>query len=332
MRIIVPMAGIGSRLRPHTLTVPKPLTSIAGKPIVQRLVEDIVDVVDQKVEEIAFVIGPTFPKDTEEKLMKIAEDLNARGVVSIQNEALGTAHAIQCAKDSLQGPCVVAFADTLFQADFSLDQESDGAIWVKQVDEPSSYGVVKVKDGVITDFVEKPEEFISDLAIIGIYYFKKGEIVREEIQYLLDNNIKDKGEFQLTNALENMKKKGLKFVPGQVNEWMDCGNKEITVETNKRILELSKTNLVSHSVQLNNAKIIDPCYIGENVILNNSVIGPFVSLGDNCVISDSKLKNSLIQTNTTIKNADLNKAMIGNNAYFDGKFQSISIGDYSELK
>lgn len=332
MRIIVPMAGIGSRLRPHTLTVPKPLTLIAGKPIVQRLVEDIVDVVDQKVEEIAFVIGPTFPKDTEEKLMKIAEDLNARGVVSIQNEALGTAHAIQCAKDSLQGPCVVAFADTLFQADFSLDQESDGAIWVKQVDEPSSYGVVKVKDGVITDFVEKPEEFISDLAIIGIYYFKKGEIVREEIQYLLDNNIKDKGEFQLTNALENMKKKGLKFVPGQVNEWMDCGNKEITVETNKRILELSKTNLVSHSVQLNNAKIVDPCYIGENVILNNSVIGPFVSLGDNCVISDSKLKNSLIQTNTTIKNADLNKAMIGNNAYFDGKFQSISIGDYSELK
>lgn len=332
MRIIVPMAGIGSRLRPHTLTVPKPLTLIAGKPIVQRLVEDIVDVVDQKVEEIAFVIGPTFPKDTEEKLMKIAEDLNARGVVSIQNEALGTAHAIQCAKDSLQGPCVVAFADTLFQADFSLDQESDGAIWVKQVDEPSSYGVVKVKDGVITDFVEKPEEFISDLAIIGIYYFKKGEIVREEIQYLLDNNIKDKGEFQLTNALENMKKKGLKFVPGQVNEWMDCGNKEITVETNKRILELSKTNLVSHSVQLNKAKIVDPCYIGENVILNNSVIGPFVSLGDNCVISDSKLKNSLIQTNTTIKNADLNKAMIGNNAYFDGKFQSISIGDYSELK
>lgn len=332
MRIIVPMAGIGSRLRPHTLTVPKPLTLIAGKPIVQRLVEDIVDVVDQKVQEIAFVIGPTFPKDTEEKLMKIAEDLNARGVVSIQDEALGTAHAIQCAQDSLQGPCVVAFADTLFQADFSLDEESDGAIWVKQVDEPSSYGVVKVKDGVITDFVEKPEEFISDLAIIGIYYFKKGEIVREEIQYLLDNNIKDKGEFQLTNALENMKKKGLKFVPGQVNEWMDCGNKEITVETNKRILELSKTNLVSHSVQLNNAKIVDPCYIGENVILNNSVIGPFVSLGDNSVISDSKLQNSLIQTNTTIKNADLNKAMIGNNAYFDGQFQSISIGDYSELK
>ena len=189
MKIIVPMAGIGSRLRPHTLTVPKPLTLIAGKPIVQRLVEDIVKVVDQKVEEISFIIGPSFPKDTEEKLMAIAKGLGANGKVSVQEEALGTAHAIQCAKESLEGPCVVAFADTLFKADFSLDGETDGAIWVKQVDEPSAYGVVKLQDGIITDFVEKPDEFISDLAIIGIYYFKSGEILREEIQYLLDNNI-----------------------------------------------------------------------------------------------------------------------------------------------
>ena len=156
---------------------------------------------DQKVEEIAFVIGPSFPKDTEDKLMAIAHGLGAVGKVSVQEVALGTAHAIQCAKDSLEGPCVVAFADTLFKADFSLDGDTDGAIWVKQVEEPSAYGVVKLQDGLITDFVEKPEEFISDLAIIGIYYFKNGAILREEIQYLLDHDIKDKGEYQLTNAL-----------------------------------------------------------------------------------------------------------------------------------
>lgn len=335
MNIIVPMAGIGSRLRPHTLTIPKPLTLIAGKPIVQRLVEDIVKVVDQEVDEIAFVIGPTFPKDTEEKLLKIARDLGATGKVSVQEEALGTAHAIQCAKDSLQGPCVVAFADTLFKADFSLDAQSDGAIWVKQVEEPSAYGVVKLNDGIITDFVEKPEEFISDLAIIGIYYFKKGEIVREEIQYLLDNNILDKGEFQLTNALENMKKKGLKFVPGQVDEWMDCGNKEITVDTNSKILQFANeanSELISSSVSLENSKIIEPCYIGENVVLKNTIIGPNVSLGDNSVVEDSHITDSLIQTNTIIKNAKLKEAMIGNNAYFDGDFQSVSLGDYSVLK
>jgi glucose-1-phosphate thymidylyltransferase len=334
MKIIVPMAGIGSRLRPHTLTIPKPLTLIAGKPIVQRLVEDIVKVVDQKVDEIAFVIGPSFPKDTEEKLMKIAKGLNAEGKVFVQEQALGTAHAIQCAKDSLSGPCVVAFADTLFKADFTLDANADGAIWVKKVEEPSAYGVVKLKEGIITDFVEKPIEFVSDLAIIGIYYFKSGEIVREEIQYLLDNNIKEKGEFQLTNALENMKQKGLKFVPGTVSEWMDCGNKDITVETNSRVLQFAYENgdkLVSNNITLNNSKIIEPCYIGDGVVLTNTTVGPNVSLGDNCTVENSTIDNSLIQTNTKILNAKLNKAMIGNNAIFDGNFDSISIGDYSEL-
>jgi len=290
--------------------------------------------VDQKVDEIAFVIGPTFPKDTEEKLMKIAKGLNAIGKVFIQEQALGTAHAIQCAKESLSGPCVIAFADTLFKADFSLDSNTDGAIWVKKVEEPSAYGVVKLHNGIITDFVEKPQEFVSDLAIIGIYYFKKGEIVRDEIQYLLDNDIKEKGEFQLTNALENMKQKGLKFVPGTVSDWMDCGNKDITVETNSRVLQFAQIdnlNLVSKTVSLDNSKIIDPCYIGENVILKNATVGPNVSLGDNSVVENSTIENSLIQTNTKIINAKLNNAMIGNNAVFDGNFTSVSIGDYSTL-
>ena len=335
MKIIVPMAGIGSRLRPHTLTIPKPLTLIAGKPIVQRLVEDIVEVVDQKVEEIAFVIGPTFPSDTESKLMAIAEGMGAKGRVFIQETALGTAHAIQCARESLEGPCVVAFADTLFKADFKLDEEADGAIWVKQVEEPSAYGVVKLSNGVITDFVEKPVEFVSDLAIIGIYYFKHGDILRDEIQYLLDNNIKEKGEFQLTNALENMKQKGLKFVPGKVDEWMDCGNKEITVETNGKVLQFALDegqNLISKTVSLTGSKIIEPCYIGENVVLINSTVGPGVSIGDNSKVENSTIKNSLIQTHTTIENADLDGAMIGNHAVYDGNFKSVSIGDYSELK
>ncbi len=334
MKIIVPMAGIGSRLRPHTLTIPKPLTIIAGKPIVQRLVEDIVKVVKQSVEEIAFVIGPTFPKDTEAKLMEIAKNLGAKGSVFIQEEALGTAHAIQCAKDSLSGPCVVAFADTLFKADFKIDAAADGSVWVKQVENPSAYGVVKLKDNIITDFIEKPTEFVSNLAIIGIYYFKKGEILRDEIQYLLENDIREKGEYQLTNALENMKQKGLKFVPGEVSAWMDCGNKEITVETNSRVLQYAKTegeNLVSKDVVLENSKIVEPCYIGKNVVLKDTVIGPNVSLGEGSKVYDSAISNSLIQSNVVIKNASLDHAMIGHHVHFDGNFTSVSIGDYSIL-
>lgn len=337
MKIIVPMAGVGSRLRPHTLTIPKPLSLIAGKPIVQRLVEDIAEVVNQEIDEIAFIIGPVakgFPTDTKDRLLKIAEKLNAKGSVYIQEEALGNAHAIQCAKDALDGPCVVAFADTLFQADFTLNPDVDGAIWVKQVEDPSSFGVVKIDNGIITDFVEKPSEFVSDLAIIGIYYFKEGRVVRDEIQYLLDNNITEKGEFQLTNALENMKQKGMKFVPGQVDEWMDCGNKEDTVQTNAKVLELLKKKgkkLVSESVILENAKIIEPCFIGDNVVLRNATIGPFVSLGMNSLVENATIQNSLIQTNVHIKNAKLDKAMIGNHVKYDGEFTSISIGDYSEM-
>lgn len=331
------MAGIGSRLRPHTLTVPKPLTLIAGKPIVQRLVEDITKVVNQKIEEIAFIIGPVakgFPADTEAQLLAIAENLGAKGSVFIQEEALGTAHAIYQAASVLDGPCVVAFADTLFKADFKLDDQADGVIWVKQVENPTAFGVIKIKEGKITEFVEKPQEFVSDLAIIGIYYFKKGEILKSEIQYLIDNNITEKGEFQLTNALENMKAKGLGFVPGQVDEWMDCGNKDVTVLTNKKVLEfihLEGENLVSTEIVLENAEIIQPCYIGSGVKLRNAKIGPYVSLGDGCVVENSIIENSLIQQKTHIMNAHLSNAMIGSNAVFNGKFTSVSMGDYSEL-
>ena len=337
MKIIVPMAGIGSRLRPHTLTVPKPLTVIAGKPIVQRLVEDITSVVNQKIEEIAFIIGPSakgFPSDTSTKLIKIAEELGAKGSVYIQEEALGTAHAIYCAKASLNGPCVVAFADTLFKADFKLDANADGAIWVKKVDDPSAFGVVKLKEGYITDFVEKPKDFVSDLAIIGIYYFKDGGKVREEIQYLIDNDLRENGEYQLTNVLESLKSQGAKFIPGKVNAWMDCGKKDPTVDTNKQVLGFEHeagNNLVANDVVLNNAEIIQPCFIGENVILNNAKIGPYVSIGANSIVKDATITNSLIQSNVEISNASLDNAMIGNHAKYNGKYTSVSIGDYTEL-
>ncbi|MEK6512231.1 sugar nucleotidyltransferase [Myroides odoratimimus] len=335
MKIIVPMAGRGSRLRPHTLTVPKPLIPIAGKPIVHRLVEDIAKVLNDTIDEIAFIIHESFGKKVEEDLIAIAAKLGAKGTICYQNEALGTAHAILCAKEAMQGPIVVAYADTLFRADFNLEKDADSVIWVKQVEDPSAFGVVQLNDkNDIVDFVEKPKEFVSDLAIIGIYYFKSGETLRKELEYLLDNNIIKGGEYQLTDALENMKQKGMRFVPGQVDEWMDCGNKNVTVDTNNRMLgflEQENANYVSDNVVLENSTIIRPCYIGENVVLVNTTVGPNVSLGDNCKVENATIKNSLIQTNSTIKNANLDNAMVGNHATYDGKHTSISIGDYSVL-
>ncbi len=326
------MAGMGKRMRPHTLSTPKPLISIAGKPMVQRIVEDIINVCDEQVDEIAFVIG-RFGKESENGLIAVAESLGAKGSIFYQDEALGTAHAIMCAKDCLKGKVLVAFADTLFIANFKLDSSQEGIIWVQKVDDPKPFGVVKInEENVITDFVEKPQEFISDLAIIGIYYFKDGEYLRSELQYLLDNDIREKGEYQLTNALENMKAKGVKFVPGKVTEWLDCGNKDATVYTNQRILEHIKNNLPKNVPVNKNSTVIEPCFIGKNAVIENSTVGPYVSLGDNCIIEKSIITNSIIQTNTKIKNAELSNSMIGNYAEFTGKSKDASIGDYSTIR
>ncbi len=331
MKIIVPMAGRGSRLRPHTLTVPKPLVPIAGKPIVQRLVEDITRVCGQKVDEIAFVIGD-FGQEVEDDLVSIAEGLGAKGSIYHQDEALGTAHAILCAKDSLEGPVVVAFADTLFRADFTLDANKDGIIWVQKVEDPKAYGVIKMdENSVITDFIEKPEVFVSDLAIIGIYFFKDGLNLRSELQYLIDNDIKDKGEYQLTNALENMKVKGANFYPGKVEEWLDCGNPTAAIHANKRVLEYTENTEERAGLVLENACIIEPCYIGSEVTLKNCTVGPHVSIGATTSISNSTLKNTIIQNNTRIHNADLEDSMIGNNVEYTGGTKRVSIGDYSKI-
>ncbi len=334
MKIIIPMAGKGKRMRPHTLTVPKPLINVAGKPIVQRLVEDITKVCGEKVDEIAFIIGPDFGKEVEENLVKIAQSQGAKGTICYQEKALGTAHAIMCAKESITGKTVVAFADTLFKADFVMDTNQEGVIWVQGIEDPRQFGVVKVNEaGVITDFVEKPETFVSNLAIIGIYYFKDGDNLKKELQYLLDNNITEKGEFQLTNALENMKQKGIAFTPGKVTEWLDCGNKDATVYTNQRVLEFIKGSpeLKGKNITTENSVIIEPCFIGDNVVIKNSIVGPHVSIGANSSVNDGIVKNSIIQANTKISNTVVSNSMIGEGAEVKGKTLDLSMSDYTTL-
>ncbi|MEC5172329.1 glucose-1-phosphate thymidylyltransferase [Chryseobacterium nepalense] len=328
MKIIVPMAGRGSRLRPHTLTVPKPLIPIAGKPIVQRLVEDIAKVAGEEIEEVAFIIGD-FGSEIEKSLIHIAEKLGAKGSIYYQTDPLGTAHAIKCAEQSMSGNVVIAFADTLFRADFILDKNSDGVIWVKSVEDPSAFGVVKLDNyGFITDFVEKPQTFVSDLAIIGIYYFNSAEKLMDEINYLMDNDIKNGGEYQLTTALENLRAKGAKFTLGKVNDWMDCGNKNATVETNSKILAYEQEAMAQYpaSAQIENSLIIPPCFIGENVKISNSKVGPGVSLGNNTVVVNSNIENSLVQENTQINHGNLSNSMIGNSAQYFGVSREISFG------
>lgn len=338
MKIIVPMAGRGSRLRPHTLTVPKPLIPIANQPIVHRLVKDIARILDEPVTEVAFILGDPafFGDDVVNSLTDLATGLGARASIYRQGAPLGTGHAIMSAADSLSGPAVIAYADTLIRADFKLDPAADAVIWTKQVDQPEAYGVVKLNDqDEIVELVEKPETFVSDQAVIGIYYFKEVSDLKKELQHVLDHNIINGGEYQINDGIKRMMQDGKVFKTGTVDEWMDCGNKAVTVETNCRIIKFMEhdgSDELNTKPTLENAKIIEPCVIDSSVVLKNSTIGPHVSIGAGTVIENCTISNSLIQQHSTIKNATLDEAMIGNHVKYNGDFKQISIGDYSVME
>ena len=333
MNIIIPMAGLGKRLRPHTLTTAKPLLPIAGKPIVHRLVEDIARVCPEKINHIGFIVNPSFGKQVEEDLKLVAKAVGAEGRIYYQDQALGISHALLFAKELFNGKVIVAFADTLFKADFRLDTTLDGTIWVQKVSNPSQFGVVKLNDiGEITELIEKPTTFVSDLAIIGIYFFKNGEILRDEMQHLIDHDIKEKGEFQFTTALENMKKKGAIFVPGEVEEWLDCGNKDNMVQTNQRYLEIIKDQkLVSEKAKIINSILIPPVFIGDHVVIENSIIGPYVSISEGTTVSDSRISNSIIQKHSKLKKGMLDNSLLGNFVNFEGNAAELDLGDYSTI-
>jgi len=338
MKIIVPMAGRGSRLRPHTLTIPKPLIPVAGKPIVHQLVSDIAHVLGEPIEEIAFILGDPafFGEDVVASLHELGENLGAKVSIYRQLDPKGTGHAIMCAEPSLSGPAVIAYADTLIRATFNLDKEADSVIWTKRVENPEAYGVVNLNEKEeIIELVEKPKTFVSDQAVIGIYYFKEVGELKKELQYVLDNEIIHGGEYQINDGIKRMMAAGKIFKTGTVEEWMDCGNKEVTVETNGKMLQFLMDDgkqLLSDKYTSENSKVIPPCYIGDGVVLKNATVGPFVSIGNETTLENCTVKNSIIQTQSVIKNATLDNAMIGNHVMYDGNFTQISIGDYSELK
>jgi glucose-1-phosphate thymidylyltransferase len=333
MNIIIPMAGLGKRLRPHTLTIPKPLLPVAGKPIVQRLVEEIATVTNEKIDKIGFVTG-RFGTETENHLLSVATAAGASGSIHYQDEALGTAHAILCAQALLKGKTMVAYADTLFRASFKMDTSKANVIWVSQVEHPEQFGVVKLdKSGSIEGFYEKPKAFVSDLAIIGIYYFNDGTVLRDELQYLLDKKITSGGEYGITDALQNMMTKGQTFHIEKVDKWMDCGNKEAWLEANAQVLDYLKDDedLISAQAELDEAVIIEPCFIDSGVKISQSIIGPYVAIGKNSVITNTIMRNAIVQQHAMVENKLVENSIIGNFAQLKGNLSSYNIGDYNHI-
>lgn len=330
MNIIIPMAGIGKRMRPHTYSIPKPLLKVAGKTIVQRLIEELVKSINKSIDNIGFVIGE-FGEEVEKELLNIADKVHAKGKIYYQKEALGTGHAVYCANELLKDEVIIAFADTLFKASFKIKDKSDAMIWVHEVEDPSNFGVIQTNESnLVTNFIEKPKDKVSNKAIIGIYYFRRGDLLNNEIKKIIENNIIIDGEYQLTTVLENMKNTGTAFSFNKVEEWWDCGNKNNFINTNSRILEyMNKDKLINSSCEVKDSKIIAPCYIGKNTRILNCIIGPYVSIEDNTLIQKSIISNSIVYNNSKIYGIIASNSIIGSSVEYIKNDEKLNLGDFS---
>ncbi len=329
------MAGKGTRLRPFTLTCPKPLLKIIDKPIVEHLIDQITSKLTTPVEEIIYILGDEgyFSSDVVKSLISISDKYNAKTKVYRQLDQLGTGHAIMCAEESLEGPSIIAYADTMIQGEISIDPDADGIIWVKKVENPSSYGVVNLdKDGNISSLIEKPKDYISDLAVVGIYYFKDISLIRDELKIHLSEKLSPGKEYLLNFGIERMIDNKKIFKSQEIETWMDCGTPNLLIESAKKIMTKKAYSDVNNSfTEEGVVKINHPVFIGENVKIQNSTVGPYVSIGDNSSIKNSHIDSCVIYNNTIIDNANLRNSIIGSNSIFDGHYNQMFIGDYSQI-
>jgi len=326
---IIPIAGKGKRLRPHSLSRPKPLFPVAGKPVVARLMETL-HKISGKPDNVVFVVSPWQDTSLIPQIVESVVGSEVNVHIRVQEKAEGTAHAIYQAGDLLNGPVMIAFGDTIFKPSQYVLPEADGAIWTYRVEDPSSYGVVLTdQEGIITGMVEKPDTPISHKAIIGVYYVREGQVLKKHIEHLIENNIRGKGnEFQLTDALEMMVKEGLKLVALPVSQWLDTGNHKLLLNALKTILTEEGTHISKDAI-LKNCTIINPVYIGPYVHIEDSVIGPHTAIEEGTQIDNSVLKESVVLENCKIENIVANHSVIGENSVWKRKMDRLILGPYS---
>ncbi len=325
MNVIIPLAGFGTRLRPQTYTKPKPLISVAGKPVLGHILDKLEEL---NVEEIVFIVG--YLGDQVQSFVDECYNFKTRYVE--QKELLGQAHAIYLAKDLLEGPTIILFVDTLFEADIKrLENEtSDGVIYVKEVEDPRRFGVTLVnEEGTITRLIEKPSSMDDNLAVIGLYYVKEIQRLMDAIKVLMDKNIQTKGEFYLADALQLMIDDGAVFKPAQVEVWLDCGKPETVLETNRYLLKHNMDN--SNNVSSVNSIIIPPVHVDPSVTIRNSIIGPYVTIGAGCEVEDSIIRNSIVDEETFIRDAMLEESLIGRKVDLIGRPRQLNLGDSAQI-
>lgn len=305
MKIVLPVAGNGLRLRPYTENVPKCLLPVAGKTIIDWIVEDSLGL---NPSETIFITG--YKADAVDSFLKKRPSWGAtRTVIQSNPQGLGEAVSLALPFVDDDEPLLIILGDTLFEADLSiLNNMDENVLYTYKVEDPRRFGVaVTDSTGRISRLVEKPQEFVSDEAIVGIYYIKDTKVLKESLKYLMDNNIRTKNEFQLTDALEMMIEKGCKFRTAPVQKWLDCGLAETLLETNARVLNRNDN---SATVNIPGVKVIAPCYIGKNAKISNSTIGPNVAVGDGCVIENSTISDAVLWDSVKVESKTLNNVIV----------------------
>jgi glucose-1-phosphate thymidylyltransferase len=322
MKVIMPMAGLGTRLRPHTHTKPKPLLQVAGKAVLDHILDRLEDL---DIQEVVFIVG--YLGEQIKEHVEANYDFATSYVQ--QKEPKGQAHALYLARQHLRGPVFIIFVDTIFEGNlrFLKDISSDGVAFVKEVDDPSRFGVVTLEEGFITRFVEKPDEPISNLALVGMYYIKNSSLLLDCIEAVLREGIKTKGEYYLADALQVVVNGGAKLEIGTVEVWQDCGTPETLLTTNRYLLRKSG----GQEIETNNSVIIPPVHIAPSASITNSIIGPYVSIAGEVVIEDSIISDSIIDEEAQIQHAMLRESLVGTRAWVRGSFKKVDIGDDSSV-
>jgi glucose-1-phosphate thymidylyltransferase len=328
MKAIIPVAGIGSRLKPHTTTQPKSLIPVAGKPILGHILDRLID---SGITEFVFIIGHLGDK-IEQYITSHYAHCSAEFV--IQTLGKGTGHAIWLARETFSDdePILIVLGDTIFEADLkSVFNAGVSSLGVKKVEDPRQFGVAELEDdGSIRRLVEKPSIPKSNLALVGLYYIRESGTLKQCLEYNIENEIRTQNEFHLTDALQCMMEKGAKITTFSVENWFDCGKKEIILQTNKNLLRHDGITPVSEQLKQSNI-IVPPVYIAPTARIENSIIGPDVSVGEHAFISRSIVKNSIIGQNAQLQSAILENSLIGSDSSLTGAVQSMNIGDGAEM-
>lgn len=321
MRAIIPVAGYGTRLRPHTYSLPKVLLNVAGKPILGHILDSLLA---ENITDATIVIG--YMGDMIRQFVEQNYSLNVEFVQ--QDQPLGLGHSIWCARDTFDTePVFIILGDTIFDVNLAPVLASENSmLGVKYVEDPRRFGVVESSDGVVTRLIEKPENPTSHMAIVGLYHIRNSALLKSTLNELVTNDIRTRGEYQLTDALQMMIDRGETFGTFPVEGWYDCGKPETMLETNRHLLDKQ-----SAIPSVDGSVIIPPVFIGRSAVVERSVIGPYATVAEGATVKDAHIRNSIVSNGATVTGTLMEDSIVGNNAVVRGRFKRLNVGDSSEI-